>query len=93
METTYEKVTLRDGRTVTLATYHVQREDHVEDHPDLMIRTRTGKKVHKGSAGSSVTHCGHWLKVNGERMRVNPSQVHSANLCEHCYPVGSQEAS
>ncbi len=51
------------------------------NHP---VRTRTGTKVHAGSAGSSVTFCGVWLRVNGTHMRVRGT-VAKANLCRSCY--------
>lgn len=47
-------------------------------YTDLLIRTRTGKKIHAGSSGSSVTNCGHWLKVNGAAMKFPKAQVMSA---------------
>jgi hypothetical protein len=84
--TTYEAVTLRDGKVIKLAHYNIDRGDHVDSYPDIMVRTRTGTKVHKGSPGSSVTNCGVWLRTNGSRYKVIPAMVNSANLCEKCYP-------
>lgn len=34
----------------------------------ILCRTRTGKKVHLAYAGSSVTNCGHWLRVSASAM-------------------------
>lgn len=46
------------------------------------VGTRTGAKIHGGSAGSSVTACGHWMKFNGERSR----RYEPVN-CERCISV------
>ena len=47
-------------------------------HLDIFVRTRTGKKIHAGSPGSSVTRCGHWLKVNSAAMGFPAAQVVTA---------------
>lgn len=41
----------------------------------LICRTKTGKKLHKAYAGSSVTHCGHWLKVSAIHYQVEKAFV------------------
>lgn len=41
----------------------------------LLCRTRTGVKIHAAYPGSSVTHCGHWLKVNSVAMQVPTAAV------------------
>jgi hypothetical protein len=41
----------------------------------IICRTRTGKKLHGAHPGSSVTVCGHWLKVDCVAMQVAVEQV------------------
>lgn len=83
-------VQLRDGSTLDLPVHVVERDGRTDRYPVILIRTRTGKKIHSGSAGSSVAGCGHWLKVNGERMQIDPARVDRIHLCENCFPVQSQ---
>lgn len=45
------------------------------DEKPILVRTRTGKKVHAAYPGSSVTRCGHWLKVNSVAMRFPVAPV------------------
>lgn len=47
----------------------------MSDRDWILVKTRSGKKVHSGSPGSSVTRCGHWLKVNGSVMAFPKSPV------------------
>lgn len=81
--TELREVSTSDGVTVKLASYTYDRGDHVDTYTDIMVRTRTGKKVHRGSDGSSVTCCGVWLRSNGSYFKVDPARVHSAQLCDH----------
>lgn len=50
----------------------------------IFVRTRTGKKIHVSSPGSSVCFCGHWLRVNATRMAVRTGLVKLEVLCERC---------
>lgn len=43
------------------------------------VVTRTGTKVHLASGGSSVTHCGHWLKTRTENYMIEAEVT-----CERC---------
>jgi hypothetical protein len=45
----------------------------------INVTTRTGKKVHTSWLGSSVTRCGHWLKVQSQHF-----QIDSPVTCERC---------
>lgn len=54
----------------------------------IYCRTRTGTKVHIASPGSSVTHCGHWMKYQAGRYRVPAAKLNPAVLCERCAPNG-----
>lgn len=58
-------------------------------HETITCRTRTGKKIHKAHPTSSVTFCGHWLKVQAFTMKVDitEAELAKANLikCEHCF--------
>jgi hypothetical protein len=44
--------------------------------------TRTGKRVHVASAGSSVTYCGVWMREDSRRRVVD--NVEPAHVCESC---------
>lgn len=67
-----------------------EMEAQAYPHMDILVRTRTGRKVHVGSPGSSVTRCGVWLKVDGSAMAVRNADVirgigtGSVELCENC---------
>ena len=45
----------------------------------ISVRTKYGHEIHAGKVGSSVTLCGHWMKVTGARM-----QVQALVTCEKC---------
>jgi hypothetical protein len=67
-------VELRNGATVTLF-----RDQHI-------VRTKSGQKLHKSHPGSSVTYCGHWLKVESTYFKVIPTNVTPAHvMCEKCF--------
>lgn len=55
----------------------------------IYVSTRTGRKLHKASPGSSVTRCGHWLRVDASTMRVEITEAELAKAdlvkCEHCF--------
>jgi len=80
------EVTLADGSTLSLMTWVYDRGTHVDRYDDILLRTRTGKFIHKGSPGSSVTNCGRWLRTNGSYFAVDPARVHRTQLCAHCFP-------
>jgi hypothetical protein len=49
---------------------------------------RTGQKIHRASAGSSVLDCGIWLKADVGHFALKPADVQRANaarLCERCF--------
>jgi hypothetical protein len=56
----------------------------------LFVRTKTGKKIHLASAGSSVCRCGHWLKTSSRNREVSPQRVESQHLCENCWTPATQ---
>jgi len=55
---------------------------------------RTGHKLHLAYTGSSVLHCGHWLKTSAVHFKVDvynattlEQRINSrALLCEKCFP-------
>jgi len=53
----------------------------------VAVVTRSGRKVHAAHAGSSVTHCGHWLRTQATGYRVRVGLVEQAGmpLCERCF--------
>lgn len=61
---------------------------------DIYCRTATGKKVHKaGSPGTSVTHCGVWLKSSASRFAIKREQaIGSPHLCGSCFTPSQREA-
>jgi hypothetical protein len=67
-----------------------------QDTP-ILIKTRTGKKVHLGYRTSSVTNCGHWQKVQNVQFALDLEASEVAELaamgdmilCEHCFPNGT----
>lgn len=64
-------------------------------HEIIIVKTRTGNKLHLGSAGGSGTNCGVWLKANGVHFKVNAARVTRAHvLCEKCFgadPLSKRE--
>lgn len=60
----------------------------------IYVATRTGKKLHKASPGSSVTRCGHWLRVDSRQMKVDVTEADLGRmalvLCEHCFSPGER---
>lgn len=51
----------------------------------IFTATRTGKRVHIASPGSSVTLCGHWLKFDSAANRMR--RVDPAHVCERCEEI------
>lgn len=52
---------------------------------------RSGRKIHRASAGSSVLDCGIWLKSDVGRFALSAADVQRANpqnLCERCFSAG-----
>lgn len=64
-----------------VATRHLGATD------TIACATRSGRKVHAAHAGSSVTHCGVWLRVGASAYRVRLAQVETWEyaLCEKCF--------
>ncbi len=68
-----------------VATDDMTTAEAFEKNVRILTATRTGKKAHIGSPGSSVTFCGHWLKFNANQNRVRIAQItDERQMCEKC---------
>lgn len=50
----------------------------------ILVRTRTGSKVHLGWKNGSTTACKKHLRTVGDNLKINGASPHV--LCQKCFP-------